>query len=376
MAGTVRKRIRTNGKGEVRATWLADYFDQHGNRHNRTFPTKKAADLWLLTARTQVRDGVHTPDAASITVAEAGELWLQRSRREGLEPGSLRTYAQYAALCINPLIGAVKLSRLTRPMVEEVRDTLVQKFSVARARHTLNALRAILKHAQGRGLVAQNVALGVTIASRSRLIANVAAGRSIPSPAELATLVSAAGGWLRIMILLAAHTGLRQGELRGLKWDAIDFTAGTLTVRNRADQWGRDGLPKSKAGQRELDLATDVVSELRHWRLACGHPEMVFPGGAAGKPISQTRVIASFAALQRRAGIVAADGQAKYDFHELRHLFASAAIALRFTSKWLQTAIGHERIATTLDVYGHLFPDGDGRARMAAISSLISGKSG
>jgi len=178
-----------------------------------------------------------------------------------------------------------------------------------------------------------------------------------------------------MMILLAAHTGLREGELRGLKWDAIDFASGRLAVRNRADQSGADGMPKSKAGQRELTLAPDLVAELKRWRLACGHPEMVFPGRAAGKPVGQTGVSEAFAGLQRKSGIVDDAGHAKYVFHELRHLFASSAIALGFTSKWLQTAIGHERIATTLDIYGHLFPDGDAGARMQAIASLISGKS-
>jgi integrase len=260
-------------------------------------------------------------------------------------------------------------------MVEELRDALVQRFSLNRARATLNGLRAILKHAQGRGLVAQNVALGVSIAARSRLVEKVTPGRSIPHPDELRRLIDGAQGWLRIMILLAANTGLRQGELRGLKWDAIDFASNTLTVRNRADQGGADGMPKSKAGQRKLSLAAETVTELKHWRLACGHPEMVFPGRVAGKPIGATAVTTGFAKLQRNTGLVDAAGAPKYVFHELRHLFASAAIALGFTSKWLQTAIGHGRIATTLDVYGHLFPDGDADARMQAIASLISGKS-
>src|SRR5262245_12153427 len=101
MAGTVRKRTRTNNKGEViRVTWLADYVDQNGKRHNRTFTTRKAADAFLLIAKGEVRDGLHTPDVDSITVGEAAKLWLRYCEGEGRERSSLRTYEQYCRLYI------------------------------------------------------------------------------------------------------------------------------------------------------------------------------------------------------------------------------------------------------------------------------------
>ena len=88
MAGTVRKRSWVTRKGEAKTAWVADYCDQHGKPHLKTFAAKKAADGWLLQARAEVRDGLHTPDRASITVADAGELWLQRAPINGLERGS------------------------------------------------------------------------------------------------------------------------------------------------------------------------------------------------------------------------------------------------------------------------------------------------
>src|SRR6516225_2385176 len=119
MAGTIRKRVWTNRNGEVRIVWQADYFDQRRQRHKKQFPTKKAADAWLSQAKIEVRDGTHTPDSASTTIAEAAELWLQRCRTNGLERGSLRTYEQYLRLAIVPRLGQTRLSRLTAGMVEE-----------------------------------------------------------------------------------------------------------------------------------------------------------------------------------------------------------------------------------------------------------------
>jgi integrase len=374
MAGTVRKRTWVTRKGEQKTAWTANYKDQAGSWRLKTFPTKKAADAWLLQARGEVRDGVHTPDSASITVAEAGELWLQRARINGLERGSQRAYDQLVRLAINPLIGQIKLSRLTRPMVESFRDDLLQQFAYLRARRALGTLRAIVAHAQARGLVAQNVAAAVRIGERSRLQERLVIGRTIPTPEEVRGLTAAAEGWLRAMVFTAAFTGMREGELRGLTWRDVDFTARTITVRQRADQWGTAGPPKSKAGQRVLDMAPTIIEELRRWRLASGSPVAVFPGRAPDTVIGQNSVILAFGRLQQRAGIVDAAGQPKYTFHALRHFFASAMIGFGYTSKWLQVTMGHENIVLTLGTYGHLFPESeDAPARMARLEALVAG---
>src|SRR5580693_7587169 len=72
MAGTIRKRTWVTRKGETKTAWLADYFDQKRNRHTKQFRTKKAADTWLLRARGEVRDGIHTPDSVSLNHRPGG----------------------------------------------------------------------------------------------------------------------------------------------------------------------------------------------------------------------------------------------------------------------------------------------------------------
>jgi integrase len=386
MAGTIRKRTWTTRKGEEKTAWLADYFDQNRNRHTKQFTTKRAADAWLLKARGEVRDGVHTPDSAQITVDEAAALWLQRAAAERLERGSQRTYDQLVRLAISPLLGEVRLARLTRPMVEDFRDDLLERFSRARARQALSVLRMVLDHVQHRGLLAQNVARGVRIAPRSRLQEQLIVGRSIPTPEEVCRLLAAADGWLRVMVTTAAFTGMRQGELRGLSRDDVDLDGECITVRQRADQWGTFGRPKSKAGQRTIPLAPHVRAELRRWRLARGNPVLVFPArGERDRAIGASTVTRAFVVLQLAAGMTVpdpekrdADGNPtlmpKYTFHALRHFFASVMIGLGYTSKWLQVTMGHENIALTLGTYGHLFPDKDGdRARMAAFEVAVLG---
>ena len=86
MAGSVRKRTWTTRQGEIKTAWLADYFDQHRKRHKRQFTTKRAATDWLAHAQVEVKAGIHTPDADSITVAEAADLWLTGREAQRFEP--------------------------------------------------------------------------------------------------------------------------------------------------------------------------------------------------------------------------------------------------------------------------------------------------
>ncbi len=381
MAGTVRKRTWITGKGEPQMAWLADYFDQYGERHRKQFATKCAADSWLLQTRSEVRDGIHTPDSSRITVKEAGALWLQRAAAERPERGSQRTYGQMVRLAIEPLLGETRFARLTRPMVESFRDDLLKRFSRVCARRALSVLRMILDHAQHRGLLAQNVARGVRIAPRARLQEQLIIGRSIPTPEEIRQLLAAADGRLHVMITTAAFTGMRQSELRGLQWQDVDLAGEHVTVRQRADQRGALGRPKSKAGQRTIARAPHVSAELLRWRLACGHPEIVFPGRTElDRAISQSGVSRFCqAADSGRLGAVRSRRPRRG-----RQPGPAAEIHLSCAAPFLR--LGDDRIRLHLEMAaGHdgarkhrahpwylWSPDGE-RARMAAFETAVLG---
>jgi len=139
MAGTIRKRTWSTRKGVTKTAWLADYFDQKRKRHTKQFPTKKAADAWLLRARGEVRDGIHTPDGASLTIAAAGELWIRRCETDGLERATLLQYRVYLERHIVPTFGRMRLAQLTPPDVEAFRDELLRLLSRPRALGVLSA---------------------------------------------------------------------------------------------------------------------------------------------------------------------------------------------------------------------------------------------
>ena len=124
--GAVRKRTWVTGKGENKTNWTAYYRDHTGTRHNKAFATKREARAWLDRVGGDLRSGVHVPDSASNTFAEAGRLWLNHCEAEGLERGSLQQYRPHSKLYIAPALGGFRLAQLTPPDVEMWRDEMLK----------------------------------------------------------------------------------------------------------------------------------------------------------------------------------------------------------------------------------------------------------
>jgi hypothetical protein len=112
---SVRKRTWKTREGDIREAWVVDYSDQLGNRHLNTFTRKKDADAYHAQVAVDVGAGIHTADSRSITVTEAGRLWIESGEAAGLERTTLEGYQRNLDLHITPLIGLTKLS--TGPVI-------------------------------------------------------------------------------------------------------------------------------------------------------------------------------------------------------------------------------------------------------------------
>jgi integrase len=376
MAGTVRKRTWQTRKG-VKAAWIVDYYDQNRKRRQRTFATMGAAESWLTDTRTEIKAGVHTPDAGSITVKEAAAIWLAQCESDELERGTVRIYGQYVRLYIVELLGSRKLSRLTTPIVVAFRDVVLKQSSRQRTRKVLSALKLLLAEMQRRGLVAQNVAQPVSVKLSDRVERRPMIGTDVPSKNEMQAMLRCAQGRERVRFITFALTGVRASELRALCWSELDFERRILTVRQRADWWGTIGPVKTKNGYRDIPMSPLLVNTLKEWRLACPRrntlPDLVFPGRDHRVP-SHTTVQSDFDRIQLAAGVVDTAGKPKYSLHALRHFFASWGIEQGFHAKRLQELLGHGSIQMTYDVYGHWLGDlADDHARFAAGEAALFG---
>ncbi|MGN7960335.1 tyrosine-type recombinase/integrase [Brucella sp. 22210] len=394
---SIRKREWTTPKGEKKAAWVVDYVDGQGRRRLKTFAKKKEADQFEATAKVEVRDGVHVADSATVTIEEAGKFWLKSGDDAELERTTVDQRKQHLNLHIVPFVGNVKLSKITAPWVRSFQDTLRENGrSPAMIKRVTVSLGSILADAQGRGLVIRNAvhelskARSGTKASEKRAKVKLRVGVDIPTNAETKAIIDAATGRYRPLLMTMIFTGIRSSEARGLRWEDVDLTAATVTVRQRADKYGIIGMPKSEAGQRTIPLPPIVVNTLKEWKLACpkSHLGLAFPNAAGNIENHQNTLtrglwIAEIAAgVSVQSGKIDADGKpipkAKYTgFHALRHWYASWCInrkadgGLELTPKAVQSRMGHSSIQVTFDTYGHLFPSLDEGAELAAAEKAL-----
>src|SRR6266478_8925189 len=346
---SVRKRTWTTSKGEPKEAWIVTYTDTAGDRVQETFAKKKDATARHADIAVAIKHGTHVATSKSVTVAEAGRLWVTAAARD-LERATVAAYRRCLDLHIAPYLGWVKLSQLSVAAVRKFEDDLTRD---GRSRITVRTVRTslgtLLADAQEQGLVARNVVRelkrGKKRKAERRERGKLKVGVHIPTPDEVKAMLAAAQGRWRPFLLVAVFTGLRASELRGLRWADVDLGKAELYVRQRADRYHTIGWPKSEAGERTVPLAPQVLSALREWRLACpkGPLDLVFPN-TQGKIESHSAIIArGLVPAQLAAGVTRiekdADGKVKLDeggkpiwrakytgLHALRHFFASWCI--------------------------------------------------
>jgi integrase len=352
--------------------WVVAYTDDAGARRVETFDRRRDAEVRQAEIQIELRRGTHTAVSASPPVGEAAQDWLAAVELKGRERATLKGYREHVELHINPALGSLKLAALTAPRVVAFVEALQRRKSRLLARKVLTSLKSLLRDAQRRGTVAQNVAAAISIEPDQRR-EFLTIGVDIPTPDEIRRILAAASPRWRPMLVTAVFTGLRASELRGLRWEDVDLKHAELHVRQRADRYGTIGQPKSRAGSRVVPIGPMVVNTLRQWKLARHTGELVF-GTRTGRPTNhKTLVCNAFLPAQIKAGVVAVDGKAKYTgIHALRHFYASWCInrradgGLELPLKMVQARVGHASIQMTADRYGHLFPSGDDGAELAA----------
>jgi integrase len=351
-----------------------DYADQGGDRHIETFARKKDADAFHAKVGVEVRTGIHTAAANSITVAEAAADWVGSVELEGREATTLAQYRQHSQHIISR-IGSMKLANLTTPGLNKFRDDLLSTMSRAMARKVMSSLKSLLKDAQRRGNVAQNVALAVKrIDADKRGEDQLKIGVHIPLPGEIRAILAAAGPRVKPLLMVAAFTGLRSSELRGLRWIDVDLKNSELHVRQRADRYGVIGRPKSKAGYRTVPFGPLVLRELREWKLAGpkGKLGLVFPTPGGDGVALHNNVVRIFTAAVRGAKLMDARQRQVHRLAQssalLRFMVDQSARTRRqgLAPKVVQQRLGHRSILMTMDTYGHLFPaDKDAHEKLA-----------
>jgi len=154
-----------------------------------------------------------------------------------------------------------------------------------------------------------------------------------------------------VLYLTAAMTGLRQGELLGLRWRDVDFAARKLRVVSPYVR-GEFGDPKSAGSGRSVPMADRVATALLALREAAldpGDGDLVFCHPETGRPLDRSKLVRRFKQALQRAGVT------QITFHELRHTFGTRMAAAGTPLRTLQHWLGHADVKTT-QIYAHYQP--------------------
>lgn len=347
---------RADGRWEARLQ--LGYAD--GRRVRRSFYSKTRAEVIqrLSQAQRQLHDG-YAPRDERLTVERYLTEWLAESVKPRVRPSTYRSYEMLVRQHLVPDLGRQPLAKLTAAQVQAL---LNRKLAAGLSPRSVHHVRAVLRRALNQavrwGLVARNVATLVD----APLVPRFEVAAMSPEQAK-AFLSAVSGDRLEALYTAALATGLRQGELLGLRWADVDLDHGELNVRHalqRIDGTLQLVQPKTNLSRRRVALAAIAVGALRRRRTQ-QLQERLFAGSlwqesdfvfttVAGAPLDGVNVTHHLQDVLHRAHLP------RMRFHDLRHACATLLLAQGVHPRVVMETLGHSQISLTMNTYSHVIP--------------------
>ena len=356
MKGHVRKRGnkwcfvvdlgKDPGTGKRRQKWYSG------------FSTKREAEKALSEMLAKLHRGDYV-EPSRMSFGELIRTWLENRIKHNV---SQKTYDTYKYLCethIAPTIGIINLDKLSPLHLQKMYSDLIseEKLSNTTVHHIHRICYAVLKWAVQMKMIPQNVAENVAPPKRNKQ------EMKIWNEEEVVRFLSAAQDErLFALFFLAISTGLRRGELLGLKWSDVDFYRGVLSVR-RTVQRTTNGLTvkewtKTDSGRRQVNISPSTMDVLRQHRkqqteemvkLGMRNVDFIFTN-TVGNLLEPRKVNHIFDRIIKKAEIP------KIRFHDLRHTHATLLLKQGVHPKIVSERLGHASVNITLDTYSHVIP--------------------
>ena len=341
---------RRTGKYRYRVMWRED-----GRQRSKTFQDRLEAKGFALTI--EKGESVISGD---FTFGNLAERFLKDCDGD-LKASTLAFYQQALNNHLLPVWINKKLSNLRKTHVIELKASLQGSLSASTARNILVVATRVLNHGIDLEWLKSNVAAQVRKPKvKKREI-------RILSEVEQRMLINVAKPKDKMLFHLALHSGLRKGELLGLQWDSVDLDKGTIFVCEQFTH-GAVTTPKTDAGRRIVPIDPDTTKQLRRWRAVARRPvdglDLVFPTSTGNHQSASNVNSRGFKPALKVAGL-----PFSIRFHDLRHTYASMAIAADVPLNDLKVVLGHSSISVTADIYGHLVDSSHDRIRLAFAAS-------
>jgi integrase len=332
-----------------------------GERRSKSFSTPREAREWrirMLAASQRRRRAVASRDtlrdAAEAYVSGMSSGMIKNRSGDAYKPKVVRDYVSSLRLYVLPDLGGRRISDIRARVLQRLVERIAAAgMSPSTIRNAINPVRAIYRRAVQLGEVPDDPTAAIVLPSvRSRR-------DRVAEPAEASRLLDAVPDTDRVVWALGLYAGLRRGEIMALRWCDVDFSKREIRVERGWDDKVGAIEPKSRSARRSVPMAERLAVMLRTQRERCawaGDGDGLVSGRSPVAPFGPTGLHGRARRAWRGAGLHS------IGLHEARHTFASTMIAAGIDAKELSQYMGHSSIATTLDLYGHLFPSSRLRA--------------
>ncbi|MEW2317579.1 tyrosine-type recombinase/integrase [Streptomyces bauhiniae] len=358
---------RPNGK------WRARYRDLDGKEHARHFDRKLDAQRWLDEVTTSIVTGQYVdPRAGRITFEKYAKKWeaslIASEAAERITDNALRLH-------LVPALGARAMAAIRRNDIQVLFKGLSEQLGPGSVRNVYDVLVRVMTAAVEDKVIASSPCRRITLPSMSDEEVTP------PTVAQVEAMARVMPPYIRAAIVTLAGSGLRIGELLGLKVSDVDFKAGTLRVERQRLQSGKIGPPKTAKSRRTVPVGEVVTDALLEHLAARPSKEWLFTM-EEGEPLNYRRWKTEWNCARRelRAAKNEAaqrEGRKPVELphmvtHDLRHFYASALIAGGASVKQVQLVLGHASAVITLRIYAHLWPGEEDRTR-AVMDAVLGG---
>ena len=380
--GSIKER--KDGRYEVRVT--AGYDFETGKQKRISYYTRTKADAIQKLHEEEYK--IHFQqqvDPTSTTFLDWLRLWLETYMKNTLKQSTYVSYRGYIENHIAPAFPTLKLKDLTTKLLQDFYNykQSTEGLSSKTISNLHRCLHKAMKQAVLEHYIDYNPCDAVNLPRNEKPQIEIFTREQ----QQLLTYTSYQFRY-GIFIRLVLATGIRMGELLGLRWEDIDFNKRMLSIRrtlNRLPKVDYDGIgnsteiviqePKTKNSIRSIPLISNISNELQQWKTVQKTDAMTAGDAYQDSGFLVTNPFGGYVEPRTFKDfydeILNASGLGHHTFHALRHTFATRAMEQGMDAKTLSILLGHYSVAFTLDTYTHVL-DSQKREEMKVMEEFFS----
>lgn len=369
------------GDGKQKMYWYEVELgrDEQGNRirkKKRGFKRKKDAETAMIEVMDEFNKNGKYNEPSKMLFGEYINSWFDKKKKSVGEQTQI-LYESIIRVHIVPALGEVPLSKLTAFHIENFIDQLTKSgFAAETVRRIYSVINTSLNAAARLDLVVKNVAAKI---EKPKVVRKEL---KVWEPEYVAEFLEKIKGRSRyyIAIYLAVMTGMRQGEILGLRWSDVDLDAGIVRIQQTLRHDGKKLMPGAKTSKsvRSVAISPETARELREHRVFITQERLKLGDryqkndlvvcSSLGTPVSGRGIMKVWNRL------LAENNAPVITFHDLRHTHASLLLKQGVHIKVVSERLGHSTVSITLDRYSHLLPNMQEEAAKGLDSLLFSNR--